>query len=148
MDYQEVVSRAATELRLEHPIEVSWHDQLTHSKHPSDGVRAQYGYESDDGGTHVVMVREDLAHGLTVHSLLHELRHAWQVEQEGYAKYWANYQMAEAIFGYADNPYELDAEQYADANQDRYLGFDPHGAFAALTRLLGDSPIGGVFATL
>lgn len=79
---------------------------------PSTTFQSGFTYIDDDG-THRIVVNIGLCARCAAHTIIHEMRHAWQKERMGVEGMAVAYQRAEQVHGYNDNPYERDAERTA-----------------------------------
>lgn len=75
-----------------------------------DGLRGRHAFRD---GRHLIQVRAGLDARRANMTLLHELKHAAQNEELGHEKATVLYNVAELLYGYTDNPFEQDAEDFA-----------------------------------
>jgi hypothetical protein len=73
------------------------------------------------GHYHNIMLKGYLTAAQASHTLHHELRHAWQAEQQGNAASWYKYAINQRNYAYGHRPIEVDANKWADAHSLQYL---------------------------
>lgn len=112
---QSVVDRASEHLGLRCPVEfLAYYGPFP----GTDPGRLGDQRMNRLGTKHLVRVRLDGPRPL--HTLLHELRRCWQSEKLGNREQKRRYFQANGLFGYRNNPFEIDANQWADTVEEVY----------------------------
>lgn len=115
---QEVLGEVISELDIKWPVRI----KPAFLMETRDGkVMGQCRVpKSHEPRVHDIEITRGISVGEATHTLLHELRHAKQHEVEDPDQQYANYVLFNRTFGYEDNPYEVEAEEFADKYFDQY----------------------------
>ena len=74
-----------------------------------------YGFTFFNG---TIWLRPNMEPGVKYRVMVHEARHVFQINRDGYLKFTVKYLYYLARYGYRNNPYEIDARKAANERID------------------------------
>lgn len=87
---------------------------------PEDSIGTYDGGHYMETGEHLVSISPRLSKVAANKCIVHELTHAAQKERDGAVVATLMYSLAENLYGYRDNPFEVEARENAEALHEQF----------------------------